>query len=67
MIQDQTLDELDQRIAIARETLRALVEQAATSRSSSDEERATERIAKHDSQLQELIRQRDEEVEEKSR
>jgi hypothetical protein len=51
--------ELDERIAVARENLRDLVEQAAAYSGAADEERTSQRIADQQDKLDELIRQRD--------
>jgi uncharacterized small protein (DUF1192 family) len=54
-----SLSELNDRIAILRDNLRQLVEQAAGSSGAQDEERASERIAQQQEQLDGLIKQRD--------
>lgn len=50
--------ELDERIAIARENLSELTEQAAAFSGAGDEDRAAERIAQQQEILDNLIRQR---------
>jgi hypothetical protein len=57
---DAELSELERRIAIARENLRELVEQAATLSGASDEDRAAARIEQQSAALDALIKQRDE-------
>ncbi len=54
-----SLSELNDRIAILRDNLRQLVEQAAGSSGAQDEERASERIAQQQEQLDGLVKQRD--------
>lgn len=54
-----TLIELDERIAIARQNLSELIEQAAAFSGGADEERAAERIAEQQALLDNLIRQRE--------
>jgi uncharacterized small protein (DUF1192 family) len=54
-----SLSELNDRIAILRDNLRQLVEQAAGSSGAQDEERASERIAQQQEQLDRLVKQRD--------
>ena len=51
--------ELDSRIAILRNNLRALVEQAASVTGASSEELLAERIAEQEAKLAELTKQRD--------
>jgi hypothetical protein len=53
------LSELNDRIAILRDNLRQLIEQAAGSSGAQDEERASERIAQQQEQLDGLVKQRD--------
>ena len=55
-----TLAEIDERIAIVRENLRELVEQAAAYSGAADEDRTSERIADQEEKLARLTRQRDE-------
>ncbi len=52
--------ELDNRIAIVRDNLRELVEQAASFSGASNEELASERIAEQEAKLALLIKQREE-------
>ena len=54
-----TLAELDQRIAILRDNLRELVEQAAAYSGAADESLASDRIAEQQAQLDALIAERD--------
>jgi hypothetical protein len=54
-----SLSELNDRIAILRDNLRQLVEQAAGSSGAQDEERTSERIAQQQEQLDGLVKQRD--------
>jgi hypothetical protein len=51
--------ELDDRIAIVRDNIRQLVEQATGSSGAEDEERNADRIAKQTEELEKLIKQRD--------
>jgi hypothetical protein len=52
--------EIDQRIAIVRDNLRGLVEQAASSSGASDEELLSQRIAEQEAKLALLTKQREE-------
>jgi hypothetical protein len=54
-----SLSELNDRIAILRDNLRQLVEQAAGSSGAQDEERTSERIAQQQEQLDGLVKERD--------
>ncbi|MGB8604669.1 hypothetical protein [Bradyrhizobium sp.] len=54
-----SLSELNDRIAILRDNLRQLVEQAAASSGARDEERTSERIAQQQEQLDKLVKERD--------
>jgi len=54
-----TIDEIDRRIAILRDNLRQLVEQASGSSGAADEERTAERIAEQQADLDELIKHRE--------
>ena len=54
------LDEINRRIAILRDNLRNLVEQAAGNSGAADEARISERIADMEGKLAELLKQRDE-------
>jgi len=51
--------ELDDRIAIARDNIRQLTEQAAASSGAGDETRNADRIAAQTAELERLIKQRD--------
>ena len=55
-----TLVEIDQRIAVIRENLRELVEQAAAFSGAGDEERISQRIADQQAQLDRLTKEREE-------
>ena len=50
---------LEQRIAIARENIRQLIEQAAAASGAGNENRTADRIADQNEELERLIRQRD--------
>ena len=54
-----SLKELEARIAIVRENIRQLIEQAAAYSGAEDEERAADRIAQQNEELERLIRERD--------
>ncbi|MFT4000261.1 MAG: hypothetical protein QM684_08485 [Rhizobium sp.] len=54
-----TLPEIDRRIAVIRENLRELIEQAAAFSGAADEERNSERIAEQEEELERLTKQRD--------
>ena len=54
-----SLAELDDRIAILRDNLRQLAEQAAGSSGAQDEERTAERIAQQTDELDKLVLERD--------
>ena len=54
-----SLAELDDRIAILRDNLRQLVEQAAGTGGSQDEERTADRIAQQTDELNKLMEERD--------
>lgn len=54
-----SLPELNDRIAILRDNIRQLLEQAAASSGARDEERTSERIAQQQDELDGLIRERD--------
>jgi hypothetical protein len=51
--------ELDDRIAILRDNIRQLIEQAAASSGAADESRNADRLADQNEELQRLIKQRD--------
>jgi hypothetical protein len=53
------LKELDERIAVVRENIRELIEQAAAFSGAGDEARTADRIADQEAQLAALIQQRD--------
>jgi hypothetical protein len=55
-----SLAELDQRIAILRDNLRQLIEQAAALSGAEDESRNADRIAQQSEELEKLMKQRDE-------
>jgi hypothetical protein len=55
-----SLAELEQRIAIARDNIRQLIEQAAALSGAEDEDRNADRIAQQQEELDRLIKQRDE-------
>jgi len=54
-----SLKELDARIAIARDNIRQLIEQAAAVSGAEDEARNADRIAQQNEELERLIKQRD--------
>ncbi len=54
-----TIPEIDRRIAVIRENLRELIEQAAAFSGAADEERTSERIAEQEEELERLTKQRD--------
>ncbi len=54
-----SLGELDERIAIVRDNIRQLVEQAAAFSGAEDEERNADRIAQQNEELERLTKQRD--------
>ena len=53
------IPELDDRIAIARDNIRQLTEQATASLGAEQEERVADRIAQQNETLQKLIQERD--------
>ena len=55
-----SLEELDRRIAIVRDNLRQLVEQAAAQSGASDDDRASQRIADYEAELTQLKQRREE-------
>jgi uncharacterized small protein (DUF1192 family) len=59
MSDNLSLSELNDRIAILRDNLRQLVEQAAGASGSQNEERIADRIAQQSAELDKLIAQRD--------
>jgi hypothetical protein len=54
-----SLPELEDRIAIARDNIRQLVEQAAAFSGAEDEERNADRLAQQQEELDRLVKQRD--------
>jgi len=54
-----SLPELEQRIAIIRDNIRQLIEQAAAFSGAEDEDRNADRIAQQTDELNSLIKQRD--------
>jgi len=54
-----SLSELEDRIAIVRDNLRQLVEQAAATSGSQNEERIADRIAHQEEELSKLVGERD--------
>jgi hypothetical protein len=54
-----SLEELDARIAIVRDNIRELIEQAAAFSGAADEERNADRIAQQNEELERLLKQRD--------
>lgn len=59
MSNGNSLSELEDRIAIARDNIRQLTEQAAAFSGAADEERAADRLAQQNEELERLIKQRD--------
>ena len=51
----QNMAEIDERIAIARENLRDLIEQATADSASGDEERISQRISEQEAQIEHLL------------
>jgi len=54
-----SLEELDQRIAIVRDNIRELTEQAAALSGAEDETRAADRIADQERRLADLLKERE--------
>ena len=54
-----SLAELEERIAIARDNIRQLIEQAAAFSGAEDEDRNADRIAQQNEELDKLLKQRD--------
>ena len=54
-----SLSELNDRIAVIRDNIRQLVEQAAASSGAQDEERISGRIAQQQEELDKLVKERD--------
>ncbi|TIX88481.1 hypothetical protein [Rhizobium sp. P44RR-XXIV] len=61
-----TIPEIDRRIAVIRENLRELIEQATAFSGAADEERTSDRIAEQEEELERLTKQRDELAQQKS-
>ena len=59
MADPAVLSELDKRIAVVRENIRTLVEQAAGFSGAADEDRSAERIAEQESLLAALLEERE--------
>jgi len=55
-----SLDQIEDRIAITRDNIRQLIEQAAAFSGAGDEERNADRLARQEEELEALIKQRDE-------
>jgi uncharacterized small protein (DUF1192 family) len=55
-----SLPELEDRIAIIRDNIRQLIEQAAANSGAGDEARNADRIASQNDELERLVKQRDE-------
>jgi len=56
----QDIAEIDERIAIARENIRELIEQATADSASGDEELISRRITEQEEQLERLLKRRQE-------
>ena len=54
-----SLEELEARIAIVRDNIRQLIEQAAAVSGAEDEDRNADRIAQQNEELERLLKQRD--------
>lgn len=54
-----SLAEIEARIAIARDNIRQLIEQAAALSGAGDEDRNAERIAEQNDELERLVKERD--------
>ena len=54
-----TLEELDRRIAVIRDNIRELTEQAAALSGAGDESRVADRIAEQEEALAELLKERE--------
>ena len=61
-----SLSELEDRIAIARDNIRQLIEQATAQSGAEDEERNSERLAQQQAELQRLIKEREARLKKKS-
>jgi len=55
-----SLDQIEDRIAITRDNIRQLIEQAAAFSGAGDEERNADRLAQQEEELEALVKQRDE-------
>jgi hypothetical protein len=55
-----SLDQIEDRIAITRDNIRQLIEQAAAFSGAGDEQRNADRLAQQEEELEALIKQRDE-------
>jgi len=55
-----SLDQLEDRIAITRDNIRQIIEQAAAQSGAGDEERNADRLAQQEEELEALTKQRDE-------
>ena len=62
-----SLPELEDRIAILRDNIRQLIEQAAASSGAEDEERNADRLAHQNEELQRLTKLRDELLEKRKK
>jgi hypothetical protein len=60
MANPEELAEIDRHIAIVRDNLRELIEQAAAYSGAADESRNADRIADQEAKLAELLKQREE-------
>ena len=58
-----SLDQIENRIAITRDNIRQLIEQAAAQSGAGDEQRNADRLAQQEEELEALIKQRDEMLE----
>jgi len=54
-----SLQELDERIAMVRDNIRQLIEQAAALSGAGDEQRSADRIAQQNEELDRLVKQRE--------
>jgi hypothetical protein len=54
-----SLPEIEDRIAIVRDNIRQLIEQAAAFSGAADEERNADRLAEQNEELERLVKQRD--------
>ena len=54
-----SLDEINDRIAITRDNIRQLIEQAAGSSGAGDEDRNADRLAEQQAELDALVKERD--------